>query len=79
MLKGGHGGKVGSKYPKTKEWNYFSSAYNHVSTFNKLLTICERENRNEKAFSSIRVYMSNEKNTSRLRKRNNESRYTPYR
>ena len=39
MLIGGHGGKVRSKYPKTKEWTHFPSANKHVPTFDKLLPI----------------------------------------
>ena len=42
MLIGGSGGKYRSKYPKTKEGNHFPCANKHVSTFNKLLPICER-------------------------------------
>ena len=55
MLIGGHGGKVRSKYPKTKEWTHFPSANKHVPTFDKLLPIWERKKRNEKALANGRV------------------------
>ena len=60
MLKGGSGRKVRSKYSKTEEWNRCPSVNRHVSTFNKLLPICEREKRNKQAFTSARVDISNE-------------------
>ena len=60
MLKGGSGRKVRSKYSKTEEWNRCPSVNRHVPTFNKLLPIYEREKRNERAFTSVRVEVSNE-------------------
>ena len=55
MIKGGSGGKPRIIWPKAKEWHHFPNDNKYKTTYNMLLPVHEREKRNEKAFTSVRV------------------------
>ena len=55
MIKGGSGKKPRIIWPKAKEWSHFLSANNDKNTYKMLLPVHEREKRNEKSFTTVRV------------------------
>ena len=53
MVKGGHGGRQRTKFPKTKKLNHFPNS-KYKTAYCKLLPVHERIKRNKNAFISVR-------------------------